>query len=71
MRKAVHDALLQHKRAGNPVATWKNGSVVWIAAEDIPVDDPRDTPRKKRAQRGKLAQSKTRAKPKDQRWCAP
>lgn len=34
---AIRDALLDHKRAGNPIASWKDGKVVWIAAEDIPV----------------------------------
>jgi hypothetical protein len=33
--KAVREALLRHKRAGNPVATWRNGQVVWIPPEDI------------------------------------
>ena len=32
-------ALLDHKRAGNPVAVWRDGQVVWIAPEDIPVDE--------------------------------
>src|SRR5262249_28821511 len=64
LREAVQVALLQTKRAGNPIATWKNGKVVWIAPEDIPGDDPRESPRRKRAQRGKRPQSKTRAKPK-------
>lgn len=36
MRRAVREALLQHKRAGNPVAVWENGRVVWIQPEDIP-----------------------------------
>lgn len=34
---AIRDALLEHKRAGNPIASWKDGKVVWIAPEDIPV----------------------------------
>lgn len=36
---AVKEALLQHKRAGNPVASWKDGKIVWIQPEDIPVED--------------------------------
>jgi hypothetical protein len=35
----VRAALLDHKRAGNPVATWENGQVVWIQPEDIPTPD--------------------------------
>jgi hypothetical protein len=42
MGRAIRNALIQHKRAGNPVAVWRNGVVVWIAPEDIPtdLDDP-------------------------------
>jgi hypothetical protein len=39
MREAVRDALLVHKRAGLPVATWRDGQVVWIPASEIPVED--------------------------------
>ena len=39
MGRAVRAALRQHKQAGNPVATWRDGAVVWVAPEDIPVDD--------------------------------
>jgi hypothetical protein len=39
IRKGVREALLDHKRAGNPIAVWRDGQVVWIAPEDIPVDD--------------------------------
>ena len=39
--QGVLEALRRHKQAGNPVATWRNGEVVWVAPEDIPVDaDP-------------------------------
>jgi hypothetical protein len=34
--KGVRDALRQHKLAGNPVAEWRDGKVVWIQPEDIP-----------------------------------
>jgi hypothetical protein len=37
LKEAVRDALLRHKRAGNPVAVWRDGRVVWIAPDDIPV----------------------------------
>jgi hypothetical protein len=36
MGEAIQQALLEHKRAGNPVAVWRNGQVVWIPPEDIP-----------------------------------
>jgi hypothetical protein len=38
MRRAVREALLVHKKLGNPVAVWQDGRVVWIAPEDIPAD---------------------------------
>ena len=36
LRSAVREALQEHKRAGNPVAVWRNDRVEWISAEDIP-----------------------------------
>jgi hypothetical protein len=41
LTRAVQDALLRHKLAGNPVAAWQDGRVVWIAPEDIPVGEKR------------------------------
>ena len=38
LRQAVREALLNHKRAGNPVAVWQNERVVWVSAEQIPAD---------------------------------
>ena len=35
--KAVREALLRHKRAGNPVASWRNGKAVWIPPNEIDV----------------------------------
>jgi hypothetical protein len=40
--RAVRDALLRHKQAGNPVAEWRDGKIVWIAPEDIPIAAKRD-----------------------------
>jgi len=40
LAKAVREAILQHKRAGNPIAVWENGRVVWIPPEEIVVDEP-------------------------------
>lgn len=39
MSEAVRHALLTHKRAGIPVASWKDGRVVIIPAEEIPVEE--------------------------------
>ena len=36
MRQAVREALGQHKRAGNPVAVWRDGRVELIPADQIP-----------------------------------
>jgi hypothetical protein len=33
--RAVREAVLQHARAGNPVATVRDGKVVWIPPEEI------------------------------------
>lgn len=38
IRKAVNHALLEHKRAGNSVAVWRNGRVVIIQPENIILD---------------------------------
>ena len=38
MWDAAREALLFHRRIGNPIATWSDdGKVVWIAPEDISV----------------------------------
>jgi hypothetical protein len=36
LKQAVREALLRHKQAGNPVAVWQDGRVVWIQPKDIP-----------------------------------
>lgn len=38
LQKSIHEAVLKHKKLGNPVCTWKNGKVVWIQPEDICID---------------------------------
>ena len=38
LQRAVRAALLDHKRAGNPIAVWRDGQVVWIPPDEIPVD---------------------------------
>lgn len=34
---AVREALIMHKRIGNPIATWKNGKVVIVPPEEIEI----------------------------------
>jgi len=42
LQRAVRRALRQHKLAGNPVAVWRDGQVVWIPPEDIPIGPEQD-----------------------------
>ena len=37
IKKAVKDALLKHKQANNPVAVWRDGQIVILKPEEIPV----------------------------------
>jgi hypothetical protein len=37
VQSAAREALLMHKRLGNPVPTWQDDRVVWIQPEDIEV----------------------------------
>ncbi len=37
VKEAVHEAVLDHKRVGNPVAARKDGKIVIIQPEDIEV----------------------------------
>lgn len=37
LRQAEEDAFRLHKRPGNPIAIWRDGQVVWLAPEEIPV----------------------------------
>jgi len=39
LAKAIRQAVLEHKRAGNPIAVWQDGRVVWIPAEEIVIHD--------------------------------
>ena len=37
--RAVREAVEQHRRAGNPIAIWRDGKVVWLQPEEIPPYD--------------------------------
>jgi predicted ATPase len=39
LKEAARDARRLHKALGNPMATWKDGQVVWVLPEDINIDD--------------------------------
>jgi uncharacterized protein YacL (UPF0231 family) len=35
LKKAVAEAIAEHKRAGHPIAVWRDGKVVHIPADQI------------------------------------
>ncbi|MCR4321172.1 MAG: hypothetical protein NUV74_12660 [Candidatus Brocadiaceae bacterium] len=37
LAQGVRDALLKHKQAGKPVVVWRDGKIVWLKPEEIPV----------------------------------
>jgi hypothetical protein len=39
LNRAVQEALLDPKRAGNPICTLRDGKVVWIPPNEIHLDD--------------------------------
>lgn len=39
LRRAVYRVLLEHKRAGNPVASWQEGQIVLINPAEIPIGE--------------------------------
>lgn len=39
IRRAVREAILDHKRAENPVAVWENGKVKIVPPEEIELRD--------------------------------
>jgi hypothetical protein len=41
---AVRNAVLMHKRLGNPIAGWEGDKVVWIPPDEIEVDESDDEP---------------------------
>ncbi len=38
-KRAVRDTMLMHKRAGNPVAVWRDGKVVLLQPHEIDILD--------------------------------
>jgi hypothetical protein len=37
LARGVREALIRHKQAGNRIAEWGDGQVVWIEPEDIEI----------------------------------
>jgi hypothetical protein len=40
LRKAVAEAIAEHRRNGVPIAIWRNGKVVRIPADQVEVREP-------------------------------
>ena len=40
INKAGREAMVAHKRLGNPIADWRDGTVVIVQPEDIEVPPP-------------------------------
>ncbi len=38
MRQGVRRALARHRALGNPIVVWRDDRVVWIPAEEIPIE---------------------------------
>jgi hypothetical protein len=49
MKRAARDALLAHKRAGVPIAGWRDGKVVTISAEEIEIPPLEEGPPSERS----------------------
>ncbi len=39
IQAGIKAELLKHKQAGNPVCTWRDGKVVWVEADKIPLEN--------------------------------
>ena len=39
VQQAVRKAILAHKKAGNPIAEWRDGRVVWTPPEEIDIEE--------------------------------
>lgn len=43
LKRAARDAILRHKKLGNPIAVWENEQLVWLQPHEITVDDDEPT----------------------------
>jgi hypothetical protein len=43
-KRAVRETLLEHKRAGNPIAVSENGEVIWVEPKNIKIDENSSVP---------------------------
>jgi hypothetical protein len=37
LKQAVQEALLLHRQRGVPIVIWRDGRVVWVPADEIPL----------------------------------
>jgi hypothetical protein len=44
LNRGAREALMRHARDGHPVATWRDGKVVWVPAEELLAQFPDDAP---------------------------
>lgn len=42
LHRAVRNALIMHKKLGNPIVVWQDGKVVTVPAEEIVIPEERD-----------------------------
>jgi len=40
LRRGVREALIRHKKLGQPIVIWRDGKVVWVPAEEIEIPPP-------------------------------
>ena len=45
VREGAREAVIMHKRLGNPIAGWRDGKVVIIQPEDIEIPPPVEPPK--------------------------
>jgi len=69
LKEAVKQAMIEHKLSGDPIVVWRNGKVVWIPAEKIPVRIPKKKLRKLQAVlKSEKAEAKVTAKQFDEQF---
>jgi len=42
LNRALRNALIMHKKLGNPIAAWENGKVVIVPPEEIVIPEEHD-----------------------------
>jgi hypothetical protein len=42
INRGIQEAVRRHKQAGLPMCAWRNGQIVWIPSEELPLVEPPD-----------------------------